>query len=205
MNARSPAAPPSVQRRPIAPPAPARRPARLWRRLGTLPLTCAVVTALNALSILLVVFGNLTDFDTNLPFVQHVLAMDTTNFGAGQGDDLDPAVMWRAIGSPVAQTAAYLVIIAWEAAAAGVLLVATWRWITARDGPFERARRSSAVGLLMVVLLFFGGFIAVGGEWFQMWRSTEWNGLDPAFRYAGLALFGLVLIHLPSPEWEGRG
>jgi predicted small integral membrane protein len=33
----------------------------------------------------------------------------------------------------------------------------------------------------MTLALFIGGFIVVGGEWFQMGRSTPWNGLDPAF------------------------
>jgi predicted small integral membrane protein len=53
----------------------------------------------------------------------------------------------------------------------------------------------------MIVVLFMGGFITIGGEWFQMWRSVEWNGLEPAFRNSVLAIFGLVLVHLPSPQW----
>ena len=57
------------------------------------------------------------------------------------------------------------------------------------------------IGLLMLVTLFFGGFITIGGEWFQMWKSTQWNGLDPAFRNATLALVTLVLVHLPAPVW----
>jgi predicted small integral membrane protein len=53
----------------------------------------------------------------------------------------------------------------------------------------------------MIVVLFMGGFITIGGEWFQMWRSVEWNGLEPAFRNSVLAILGLVLVHLPSPQW----
>jgi len=30
-----------------------------------------------------------------------------------------------------------------------------------------------------------------------MWKSNDWNGLDPAFRNAALALVTLVLVHLP--------
>ena len=56
----------------------------------------------------------------------------------------------------------------------------------------------------MIVLLFFGGFITVGGEWFNMWRSTSWNGLDPAFRNAVLAGITLVLIHVPVAGWGRR-
>jgi predicted small integral membrane protein len=51
----------------------------------------------------------------------------------------------------------------------------------------------------MIIALFFGGFIATGGEWFQMWRSTAWNGLDPAFRNSALAAITLVLIHATAP------
>ena len=86
--------------------------------LSSLPLAFLVVTVLNALYILLVAIGNVTDYGTNLAFVQHVLAMDTTNFGAAPGTELDPDVMWRAITSPTEQTIAYLGFIVWEAGAA---------------------------------------------------------------------------------------
>lgn len=49
-------------------------------------------------------------------------------------------------------------------------------------------------------MLFFGAFIAVGGEWFQVWRSDAWNGLAPAFRNAALAMRGLILLHLPAAD-----
>jgi predicted small integral membrane protein len=42
------------------------------------------------------------------------------------------------------------------------------------------------------------------GEWYQMWRSTTWNGLDPAFRNTVIALVTL-LVHLPSPVWRRPG
>jgi predicted small integral membrane protein len=54
----------------------------------------------------------------------------------------------------------------------------------------------------MIIVLFFGGFIAAGGEWFQMWRSTAWNGLEPAFRNSVLAALTLVLIHSTAPAWN---
>ena len=170
---------------------------------GTLPVACMIVTGLNALYILLVAIGNVTDYSTNFAFVQHVLAMDTTNFGAPAGTGLDPDVMWRAITSPAVQTVAYLCIIVWEGVTAIVLLSATALWLRARRSrQFDVPRRWSTLGFLMLVILFLGGFITIGGEWFQMWRSVEWNGLDPAFRNAVLALFGLVLLHLPSPQWD---
>lgn len=172
----------------------------------TLPLTCAVVTALHALIMLLVAIGNITDFDANEAFVRHVLAMDTTNFGAPAGTDLDPDVMWRAVTSPALQTAAYLAIIAWETLTAAVLLVAMALWLPAlRSRAYGRPRRWSSIGLLMMVVLFMGGFIGIGGEWFQMWRSLEWNGIDAAFRYTVFPLLGLILLHLPAAAWAESG
>jgi predicted small integral membrane protein len=169
---------------------------------GTLPIACAVVTALNALYILLVTIGNVTDYGTNFAFVQHVLAMDTTNFAAPAGTHLDSRVMWRAMTAPWAQTAIYIAIIAWEWRTTIVLIAATAMWFRARrHGHYRSARRVSTVGLLMIVILFFGGFIVIGGEWFQMWRSEAWNGIDAAFRNTMVALAGLVLLHLPSPDW----
>ena len=175
-----------------------------WTRLGTLPVAAAVLVALNGLYIALVAFGNITDFGTNQAFVQHVLAMDTTNFGAEPGTNLDPDVMWRAITNETLQNVAYVAIIACEMLTALVLVGAVVAWIGERGRGYRRARSLSTIGLLMLLALFLGGFIAIGGEWFQMWKSQAWNGLDTAFRNSTLALLTLVLVHLPSPAWDHR-
>ena len=168
-----------------------------WTRFGALPMAAAVLVLLNALYILVAAFGNTTDYDTNEAFVRHVLAMDTTNFGAEPGTNLDDDVMWRAIESETMQTIAYLAIIIWEWATGIVLLAATICWLRGRATGYSVARALSTIGLVMLLLLFFGGFIVIGGEWFQMWKSNDWNGIDPAFRNSMLALGTLILVHLP--------
>ena len=170
--------------------------------IGSLPVAAAVLVALNGLYILLVAFGNITDYDTNRAFVQHVLAMDTTNFGADPGTNLDPDVMWRAITNSTLQDIAYVGIIVWESATALVLIAAVIFWIRERGTGFRTARALSTIGLLMLIALFLCGFIAIGGEWFQMWKSTAWNGIDAAFRNAMLAIGALIVVHLPSPSWK---
>ena len=170
--------------------------------IGSLAMAAGVVVAINGLYMLLVSIGNIFDYQTNFDFVNHVLRMDTTNFGQGEGVNLDPDVMWRAITNETLITIAYVGVIIWETVAAAVLLFATLLWIKAsKTKLYFAARKFSTIGLLMIVVLFMGGFITIGGEWFQMWRSTEWNGLEPAFRNSVLAIFGLVLVHLPSPQW----
>ncbi|MEV8595193.1 DUF2165 domain-containing protein [Streptomyces sp. NPDC052012] len=156
---------------------------------GALPLAATLLTASVALYMALVAFGNITDFGTNQEFVRHVLAMDTTF----KDDDL----MWRAITNEGLQDAAYVAIIAWETAAALVLLYGTWLWIR-HDHP--RARRVSTYGLLMVMLLFGAGFLAIGGEWFAMWQSEDWNGLDAATRVFVLSGMVLLVNHLPGQD-----
>ncbi|MEG8281190.1 DUF2165 domain-containing protein [Streptomyces sp. AHA2] len=148
---------------------------------GGLSLAATLLTATIALYMALVAFGNITDFGTNQQFVRHVLAMDTTF--------RDEDLMWRAVTSTALQDTAYVLIIVWETVAALVLVYGTWLWAR-RDA--AAARRMSTYGLLMVMLLFGVGFIAIGGEWFSMWQSKTWNGLDAATR---IFLFsGVVLI-----------
>jgi predicted small integral membrane protein len=150
-----------------------------------LTLTAALLTGTVALYIGLVAFGNITDFGTNQQFVRHVLAMDTTF--------KDEDLMWRAITSERLQDAAYIAIIGWETLAALVLLYGTWLWIRRDHG---RARSVSTYGLLMLMLLFGAGFIAIGGEWFAMWQSDTWNGLDAALRVFLLSGVVLVVVQL---------
>ena len=176
---------------------------RWWHVLGSLPAAVAVLVACNALYVFLVALGNITDYDTNYAFVQHVLSMDTTNFGAAEGTGLDPDVMWRSIKDPVLWNVGYIGIIVWESAAAVVLILGLVHWVRAfaTRGSFDTAKSVSSIGLLMIVALFFAGFIDIGGEWFSMWRSTAWNGEDTAFRNAVLATLTLVLIHTTAQAW----
>ncbi|KES02954.1 membrane protein [Streptomyces toyocaensis] len=154
---------------------------------GALSLTATLLTASVALYMALVALGNITDFGTNQEFVRHVLAMDTTF--------KDEDLMWRAITNEGVQDAAYVAIIVWETAAALVLAYGTWLWAR---GDQPRARRFSTYGLLMVMLLFGAGFMAIGGEWFAMWQSEDFNGLDAALRVFVFSGVVLLVDHLPG-------
>jgi predicted small integral membrane protein len=157
---------------------------RLFAGVGSLKAAITALTGITALYMGLVVFGNITDYETNHAFVQHVFAMDTT-FGS-------PRTSWRAITDPTVVTVAYVLIIVWEAVTALVLLAGLVAWLRRRE---EVARRLSSTGWVMQALLFGGGFIAIGGEWFVMWQSKDWNGLSAAFQNFVIAALGLVLLH----------
>ncbi|WP_159768904.1 DUF2165 domain-containing protein [Streptomyces sp. HM190] len=162
-------------------------------RSSLLPLASTLLVGTVALYMALVAFSNITDFGTNQQFVRHVLAMDTTF--------KDEDLMWRAITSTGLQDAAYIAIIAWETVAALLLVAAGYFWAAAlRSRAFRTARRYSTLGLLMVLLLFGAGFMAIGGEWFVMWQSKTWNGLDAALRVFLLSAVVLLVTCLPQND-----
>jgi predicted small integral membrane protein len=47
---------------------------------------------------------------------------------------------------------------------------------------------------------WFFGFIVVGGEWFCMWQSEKWNGVEAAFRFVVIMMFALLFTAMPESE-----
>jgi predicted small integral membrane protein len=145
----------------------------------------------------LVVFNNLTDFDSNYQFVRHVLSMDST-FPGNHG-------MWRALPSPAFHMAFYLGIIAWEI----VTTLLVWWGVAAMLGGFRgtavgfnSAKRVAIAALTLSMTMWLVAFLSVGAEWFLMWQSHTWNGQDAAFRM--FAIVGLVLVILLQPDCDAQ-
>jgi predicted small integral membrane protein len=141
----------------------------------------------------LVAFNNITDYGSNFAFVKHVLSMDTTFPGN--------AAMYRAITTPWLWHGAYWLIIAGEALTAVLLArgaLALWRARRAAAIDFNRAKKSAIVGLTLGFVVWFFGFMVIGGEWFLMWQSHQWNGQEAAFKFY-MAILG-VLIFLNQPD-----
>ncbi|WP_020522597.1 DUF2165 domain-containing protein [Catelliglobosispora koreensis] len=158
-------------------------------RLGTLRTAVIVLTAITALYYLLVAFGNVTDYRTNFDFVDNVFDMGTT-FD-------DEHLMWRRIRNNGLVSIAYIGVIIWEGLIALVLLCALFKWLRGND---RMGRRLSTLGWTMGLILFGGLFITIGGEWFAMWQSSKWNGLEPAFRNFVIAGIGIILANMASHD-----
>ena len=147
---------------------------------------------------LLVAFDNLTDYGTNYLFVQHVLSMDTTFPGN--------ALMYRSITSPTLWQIAYALIIAAEAVTGVLFLAGAIRLIQARNAPgaaFDAAKGLVVAASLAAFLVWYFGFMVVGGEWFAMWQSQTWNGQDAAFRFYMTTLAVLIFVVLPDGDLSG--
>lgn len=148
-----------------------------------------------ALFATLVALNNITDYHTNFMFVQHVFMMDTTFPGNN--------IMYRAITDPVLHHMGYIFIIALETATAilcwvgGVRLL---RAIKASNLDFRRAKTWAVYGLTLGFLTWQVGFMSLGGEWFGMWMSQTWNGIESAFRFFITLLAVLIYVTLPNDD-----
>ena len=148
-----------------------------------------------ALFYLLVVFNNLTDYNSNAQFVAHVLLMDTTIPGNGG--------MWRSISSPAIDVAFYLAIITWEVVTCGLLWWGIARLLRVLRRPaseFTAAKSVAILALTFSLLMWLVAFLDIGGEWFLMWQSRTWNGQEAAFR--NFAVIALVSLFLLQPDTD---
>lgn len=157
-------------------------------------LVKTVMVASVALFALLVAYDNVADYGSNYAFVRHTLSMDTTL--------PDSALKDRAIASPVVWTLAYWGIILAEAAVGAILAFAAWRLGRAVREPasFNAAKQYVVIGVGLGFLLWFAGFMVVGGEWFLMWQSRQWNGQEAAFRFYMTLLAVGIFVSLPDGD-----
>ena len=115
--------------------------------------------------------------------------MDTTFPGNG--------LLYRRVTSPDSWQAAYALIILGEGLTGSTLLTAAvvmLRHVRSDAARFNRAKRLVHIGAALGFLVWFFGFLVVGGEWFQMWQSQTWNGQQAAFRFYVTILAALIFV-----------
>jgi predicted small integral membrane protein len=148
---------------------------------------------------MLIVFNNLTDYQTNYLFTQHILSMDTTGHSA---------LAWRAITLPLAHHTLYLVIIAWELAGGILCGLGAFRCSLAiRSGliEFNAAKNVALCGLAVCITLWLFAFLTVAGEWFVMWQSPAWNGQNAALRMFIVSALTLIFLTQSERDYSEEG
>ena len=153
-----------------------------------------LLAAASALHLVLVALNNLTDYNSNLFFVQGVFSMDDV-FS-------NPVNNWRAVQSPILIHLGYGLIIITETVAAVCLCIGTLKMVVGRrtsEVAFTSGNSWVIRGLVIALLLWFGGFIVIGGEWFLMWQSEKFNALPSAFQLAVLYFLLLMFFSRPLP------
>ena len=161
----------------------------------TLRFAKLILVAGVALFYTLVVVNNTTDYHSNYEFVRHVMMMDST-FPGNRG-------MWRAVNGPRLHTAFYLTIIVWECATMAFCWWGALQLGRALHGTaeaFHVAKRWAIAALTLSLLMWLVAFLGVGGEWFLMWQSKNWNGQEAAFRM--FTVVGIVLLLLVQRDTQ---
>ena len=145
----------------------------------------------------LVAFGNITDYDSNFAFVQHVFSMDTVF--------PDASIRYRAIESEWLHHAGYIFIICIEALTAILCWIGGIKLLANRNASatvFNKCKSVAIGGLTLGFLTWQVGFMSVGGEWFGMWMSEYWNGVPSAFRFFMTMIAVLIYVVLPDTDLE---
>jgi predicted small integral membrane protein len=44
--------------------------------------------------------------------------------------------------------------------------------------------------------------MSIGGEWFGMWQSQQWNGVPSAFRFLITIMAVLIFVAMPDQELD---
>lgn len=146
--------------------------------------------AIIGLYMVMICFNNITDYDSNFQFVRMVSGMSDVFSNEKTG--------WRSVNSEVLLHMIYLFIILWELAIAMLSISGTIKMArNLKSGPaeFNQSKKLLATGLSLGVILWFGMFITIGGEWFLMWQSKNWNGQNTAFLLSICFLLFLVYLN----------
>lgn len=155
-----------------------------------LRLAKAVSVAAIGIMAFLIAFGNITDYNTNYQFVEHVFRMDTI-FN-------DSNVHYRSINNTFAFNAFYISLILMEAGMAFCCIKGSWllfKNLKSSPENFHAAKNWSVAGIIIGIIIWFLGFEVIGGEWFAMWQSNVWNGLTAASRILTVLVLVLILLH----------
>lgn len=160
--------------------------------------------AIRMLKIILVIFvglqglfyvaGNLANWSSGIGAVAYVLGME--------GHDVYGTHIFPAITSSALVTIAFLVIVSGEFLVGALSLKGAWDLWQARNGgadEFNSAKTFAILGAGMALVVWFGGFVVIGGALFQMWQTQVGSGsFNGAFVYAVTS--GLVLLFVINPD-----
>ena len=162
-----------------------------WSVWRTARVATSVVVLIVASYYLLVGFDNITNPTnpavSNWPFVRGVMS--------GEGVPPDNGIAWRFIDATWLQACAYIMVMVLETLTGILLLVAGVKGLrtSVNSARWREAQVLTFAGGALGLLLFFFGFIVIGGNWFIMYLNSEWNGMEPAFQISMLTMGMLIL------------
>jgi predicted small integral membrane protein len=133
--------------------------------------------------------GNILDWEGTRGAMRAVSSMSGWEGGAGD---------WRATSSPIVTTAGALGVVAFKTLAAllcGLGVFRMWRERTKGSERFGKAKAAALSGCGIAVFGLFLGWIVLGEQWFEMWRSPQLElAGEAAFRYGGFICLIAIFV-----------
>lgn len=160
--------------------------------MTTIRISKILLVAAIAFYALLTAFTNITDYLSNFSAVQQVFMMEKVF--------PHTTITYRAIDNPVIHHFGYLVIILMELLTAILCWLGVWKLGRALKQPaliFNEAKNMAIAGLTVGFLTWQVVFMSIGGEWFGMWMSPQFNeAINTAFRiFITILAVMIYLIH----------
>ena len=116
------------------------------------------------------------------------------------------SIDYRSIQEPYMHHIAYIIIIIFETLTAILCWIGAYKMFQHRfdsSKTFQQSKNCAIVGLTVGFLTWQVGFMSIGGEWFGMWMSDVWNGIQSAFM-CFMTFFG-VMIYISLQDIELNG
>ena len=143
---------------------------------------------------LLFVAGNIANWNAGLELVGYVMSME--------GHEIYSSHIFPSVTNSTLVTIAYLLILAGESLVGALSLKGAWDLWSTRKGSadsFNASKTYAILGTGMAMVVWFGGFIVIGGVLFQMWQTKIGAGsFHDAFIFAVMG--GLVLSFVNRPD-----
>jgi predicted small integral membrane protein len=143
---------------------------------------------------LLFVAGNIANWNAGLESVGYVLSME--------GHEIYSSHIFPPVTKSAFVTIAFLLILAGESLVGALSLKGAWDlWSSRKESAdaFNASKTYAILGTGMAMVVWFGGFIVIGGVLFQMWQTKIGAGsFHDAFIFAVMG--GLVLSFVNTPD-----
>ncbi|GMR15269.1 MAG: hypothetical protein BMS9Abin30_0894 [Gammaproteobacteria bacterium] len=143
---------------------------------------------------LLWVAANSANWNTGLENIAYVLSME--------GHEVYTANIFPPVTNPALVTIAFLLILTGEFLVGALSLKGAWDLWRVRNSSaevFNASKTYSILGTGMAMLVWFGGFIVIGGALFQMWQ-TPMGAASFRDSFVFAATGGLVLLIVSNPD-----
>ncbi len=152
-------------------------------------LSQVILVALLGIYGIMICLNNILAPRANFIFVEKIMGME----------DVFPhnPQAWRGVSHPAIQWGGFCLIAIAELLTGLFCLTGSYQMFRSRylsEDLYDRAKKWARLGITLGILLWFGGFVIVGGEWFLSWQSENFDGVELGMRNGTFYLGVLIVV-----------